>query len=102
MKLGQNVCLDDILHKFENGSKTRSQGQILEKPCVHYTGHIFRPIIMKLGQDDCLDEILHEFENGSCWVKNQVIRSNVRKTLCMLERPHFQSDNHEIWSEWSS
>ena len=31
MKLGQTVCLDVILDEFENGSKTRSLGQILEK-----------------------------------------------------------------------
>ena len=39
------------------GSKTRSLGQILEKPCVHSKGHIFSPTIMKLGQNVCLDEI---------------------------------------------
>ena len=32
-------------------SKTRSQDQILEKPCARYIGHIFSPIIMKLGQN---------------------------------------------------
>ena len=50
--------------------KTRSPGQILEKPCVHSRGHIISPIIMKPGQNDFLDEILVEFENGSCWLKN--------------------------------
>ena len=81
------------------GSKTRSQGQTLEKFCVHprrhifsliimklgkniclsnfknnlvYTlrGHIFRPMIMKYGQNVYLDEISDKFENGSYWVKN--------------------------------
>ena len=51
-------------------SKIRSQGQMLEKPCVHSGGHLFSLIIMKLCQNDCLDEILDEFENGSCLVKN--------------------------------
>ena len=51
------------------GSKIRSLGQILEKPCVHSRGHIFSPIIMKLGENVCPDEIWDEFENGSCWVK---------------------------------
>ena len=37
-------------------SKTRSQGQILEKPCVCSGGHIFSLIIMKLGQNVCLHE----------------------------------------------
>ena len=44
------------------GSKTSSQGQIIEKPCVRSRGHIFSPIIMKPGQNVCLDEILDEFE----------------------------------------
>ena len=73
MKFGQNVFVNEILDKFENGScrvKTRSQGQMLEKPYVCSRGHIFSPIIMKLDQHVCLNEILHEFENGSCWVKN--------------------------------
>ena len=66
------------------GSKTRSLGQILEKPCVRSRDHIFSPIIMKLGQNVCLDEISDAFENGSCWVKNWVTESNLRKALCML------------------
>ena len=41
-------------------SKTRSMGQILEKPCV----------LMKVDQDVCLDDISDEFENGSRGVKN--------------------------------
>ena len=52
-------------------SKTRSLGQILEKPCVSSGGHISSPIIMKLGQNVCLDEISDEFENGLCRVKNR-------------------------------
>ena len=88
MKLGQNLCLDDISDTFENGSclvkKNRSLGQLFEKPCVCCRGHIFSPIIMKLDQNICLDDIYYKFENGSCWVKNWVIRSNFLKTLCML------------------
>ena len=42
-------------------SKTRSEGQILEKPCVRSRGHIFSPIIMKLVQNVCLDEISDQF-----------------------------------------
>ena len=73
MKLGQNVCFDEISDRFENGScwvKTRSLVQILEKPCVYSRSHILRPIIMKLGQNVCLDEISDHFENGSGQVKN--------------------------------
>ena len=73
MKVGQDVCLDDISEEFEMGhveSKTRSPGQILEKPCVRSRGHIFSRILMKVGQDVCLDDISDEFENGSRGVKN--------------------------------
>ena len=73
MKLGQNVCLDEISEEFEKdyvGSKTRSLGQILRKPCVRSRGHIFSLILMKLSQNVCLDKISDEFEIGSCGVKN--------------------------------
>ena len=39
MKLGQNVCLDEISDEFEHGLcwiKTMSQGQILDKPCRRF------------------------------------------------------------------
>ena len=52
------------------GSKTRSLGQILEKPCVRSRGHILSQILMEVGQDVCLDDISDEFENGSRGVKN--------------------------------
>ena len=52
------------------GSKGRTLGFILEKPCVCTRSHIFSPIIMKLGQDVCLDEISDKLESGQCWVKN--------------------------------
>ena len=52
------------------GSKTRSLGQILEKPCVRSRGHILSWILMEVGQDVCLDDISDEFENGSRGVKN--------------------------------
>ena len=73
MKVGQDVCLDDISDEFENGSrgsKTRSPGQILGKPCVRSRGHIFSRILMKVGQDVFLDDIWDEFENGLRGVKN--------------------------------
>ena len=81
------------------GSKTRSLGQILEKPSVRSRGHNFGSIVMKLGQNVCLDKIFDKFENGSCRVKIYVTTSNLRKTLCTLWRLHFQSDYHETWSE---
>ena len=68
-------------------------------PCARSRGHIFSPILMKLGQNVCLIKISDEFEIESCGVKNWVTWSNLRKTLCKLWRPHFQSDPHETWSE---
>ena len=68
VKLGQNVCLDEIWRSLKIGcvgSKTRSLGQILEKPCVHSKGHILTPIFMPCGQNVCLDEISSKFGNGS-------------------------------------
>ena len=73
MKVGQDVCLDEISDEFEIGhvgSKTRSLGQILEKPCVRSRGHILSRILMEVGQDVCLDDISDEFQNGSRGVKN--------------------------------
>ena len=52
------------------GSKTRSLGQILEKPCVRSRGHILSRILMEVGLDVCLDDISDQFENGSRGVKN--------------------------------
>ena len=39
------------------GSKTRSLGQILEKPCVRSRGNILSRILMEVGQDVYLDDI---------------------------------------------
>ena len=63
------------------GSKTRSVGQLKEKPCEHSRGHSFGPIIIKLAQNDHLDNISVKFEYRSCRVKNKVSRSNHGKTL---------------------
>ena len=52
------------------GSKTRSVGQIMEKPCEHSRGHIFGPIFIKLAQNDHPDNISVKFKYGSCGVKN--------------------------------
>ena len=52
------------------GSKTRSVGQIKEKPCEHSRGHSFGPIFIKLAPNDHLDNISSKFEYGSCPVKN--------------------------------
>ena len=52
------------------GLKTRSQGQINEKPCEDDRGHIFHQIFMKFGQNVYLDEIWVEIVYWSSRVKN--------------------------------
>ena len=66
-------------------SKRRLLGQILEKPCVRSSGHIFSPIIITLGQNVCLDEISGDSKNGLCRVKNLVTESNLKKIEYVLE-----------------
>ena len=66
MKLGKNVCLDEILDEFKNGSyrvKNYVTSSNLRKT------FIFSPILMKFVKNVCLDEISDEFENGSFRVK---------------------------------
>ena len=73
MKVGQDVCLDEISDEFENGScgvKNKVTRSNLRKPCVRSRGHILSRILMEVGQDVCLDDISDEFENGSRGVKN--------------------------------
>ena len=52
------------------GSKTRSQGQMKEKPCGRSRGTNLNSIDLKIGQNVCLDELLDEFEFRSLGVKN--------------------------------
>ena len=69
MKHGQNIASmksQTNLKLSHVGSKARSLGQILEKPCVHSRGHSFSSILMKLGQNDAISD---QIENGSCRVK---------------------------------
>ena len=46
------------------GSKTKSIGQIIEKPCEHPRGHSFGPIFIRLAQNDHLDDISVKFKYG--------------------------------------
>ena len=68
-------------------SKTRSLGEMLEKPCVRSRGHIFSPIIMKHGQSVCLDEVSDEAENRSCRVKTRSL-SQISEKPCVHSRNH--------------
>ena len=63
------------------GCKTRSLGQILEKPCVFSGDQIFGLIFMKLGQSFCLDEIMYIF------LKIGHIRSKSRSLGQIVEDP---------------
>ena len=59
------------------GSETRSEGQLLEKPCKLSSRHSFDPVFIKLCQNVCTHLILTKFETGSCRVKNLVARSDL-------------------------
>ena len=67
------------------GSKTRSLGQILEKPCVRSRGHIFSPIIIKPGQNVCLDIL----ERVRKWVM-----SKTRSLGQIVQKPCVHSRGH--------
>ena len=69
MKLGQNVCPNEIACELKMGY-VGSLDQVLEKPSVRFRCHIFNPILIKLCQNVCLNEILDEIESVSYWVKN--------------------------------
>ena len=64
-------------------SKPRSLSQILEKPCVRSTGHIFSPIIMKLGQNVCLDEVSDNLKMCHVMSNTRSPGQILRKTLCL-------------------
>ena len=68
-------------------SKTRSLGQILEKPCVRSRGHIFSPLIMKLGQNVCLGEISDQFRK---WVMSdqKLHLVQILEKTCVRSRGH--------------
>ena len=60
-----NLTISQLsLNMGDVGSKTRSVGQIMEKPCEHSRGHSFGPVFIKLAQNDHLDNISVNFEYG--------------------------------------
>ena len=70
----QNVYLDDIKARFELCyvvSKTRSLGQMIEKPCKYSRGHNFASIFIM-----CVKMCLLMIEFGECGFKYKVTRSN--------------------------
>jgi len=58
------------LYLGQQGPKTRSLGQIIEKLCVDNRGHSFHPIFMKFGQNVYLDKIWVGIVFGSSGVRN--------------------------------
>ena len=68
-------------------SKTRSLGQMLEKPCACSRGHIFSLMILTRDQHVCLDEILHKFGYGH-------VGSKTRSPGQILEKPCEHSTGH--------
>ena len=59
-----------VLYIGHLGSKTRSGGQINEKPCVDDNGLSFHQIFMKFSQNVCFEEIWVGIVYGSSGVKN--------------------------------
>ena len=49
------------------GWKTRSVGQIIEKPCEHSRGHSVGPIFIKLAQNDHLGKYLSQVQICVMW-----------------------------------
>ena len=74
-------------------SKTRSLGQISEKPYLHSRGHVFSPIIMELGQNYFLMKSqtgLKMGHVGSCRVKTRSLVQILEKP-CVCSRSHIFS-----------
>ena len=69
------------------GSKTRSLGQILAKPCVHSRGHIFSLILMNLGQTVSL------MKSGTS-LKMGHVGSKTRSLGQILEKPSVPFRGH--------
>ena len=90
MKCGTSLKMGHV------GLKTRSLGQILENLCVCSRGQIFSPIIANIGQYFVLMKSQRSSKMGHVRSKTW---SSHRKTLCTLQRLHFQFNNHETWSE---
>ena len=71
-----------------SGKKTRSLGQILEKPCVCSRGHIFSPIIIKLDQNVRCGFHL-SLEMGHVWSKTRSLGKILEKIVYAVEATFF-------------
>ena len=82
------------------GSKTRSLGQILEKPCVHSRGHRFDSKFMKLYENANDHNIKVTFETGSCGSKTRSLGQILEKP-CVHSRGHsFDSKVMKLYWFW--
>ena len=71
------------------GLKTRSVGQIMEKPCEHPRGHIFGPIFIKLAQNDHLTISQLSSNMGD-------VGSKTRSVGQIMEKPCEHSRGHSF------
>ena len=70
--------------------KTRSLGQMLEKPCVRSGGHIFSPIIMTLVRMFVLMKSRTSAKMGHLGSKTRSLGQILEK-LCVCSRGHIFS-----------
>ena len=71
------------------GSKTRSLGQISEKPCVHSRGHSFDSKVMKLNQMLMIIISRSDLKLGH-------VKSKTRSPGQILEKPCVHSRGHRF------
>ena len=69
------------------GSKTRSVGQIKEKPCEHSRGHSFCPIFIKLAPSDHLDKYRSSSNMGHVGSKTRSV-GQIKEKPCEHSRGH--------------
>ena len=81
------------------GSKIRSLGQILEKPCGSSWSHIFGLILIELGQNVYLDKISGNSKLGYVGSKTRSL-SQILEKPCVRSRCHiFESNTNDTWTE---
>ena len=79
------VCMISRSNSIQShvGPKTRSLGQILEKPCVHFRGHNFDETWSKRLQIGCLGHVHYRADRNI----DEDDRSNLEKP-CVHSRSH--------------
>ena len=75
------------------GSKTRSLGQILGKPCVRSRGHIFSPLIMKHSENVCLGESRRSLKMGHVGSKTRSVGQILGKS-CVCSKGNIFNTIH--------